>query len=81
MLEYCDTPQSKEKRNWERKACLNEKITVCLIYMINTKENCRLKKKKMRLPLTATEHLFDPMKCPSNMIHLTGVFIVPAGIL
>ncbi len=23
--EYCDTLQSKEKRNWENKACLNER--------------------------------------------------------
>jgi hypothetical protein len=25
MAEYCDTLQSKEKRNWEHKACLNNK--------------------------------------------------------
>ena len=24
MAEYCDTPQSKERRNRENKACLNE---------------------------------------------------------
>ena len=23
--EYCDTLQSKEKRNWEHKACLNDR--------------------------------------------------------
>ncbi len=25
MAEYCDTLQSKEKRNWEHKACLNDR--------------------------------------------------------
>jgi len=25
MAEYCDTPQSKEKRNREHKACLNDR--------------------------------------------------------
>jgi hypothetical protein len=25
MAEYCDTLQSKEKRDWEYKACLNER--------------------------------------------------------
>ena len=24
MAEYCDTPQSKERRNWEYKACLSK---------------------------------------------------------
>ena len=25
--EYCDTPQSKERRNWENKACLNKRAS------------------------------------------------------
>jgi hypothetical protein len=31
MAEYCDTLQSKEKRNWEYKACLNERAILCLL--------------------------------------------------
>jgi len=31
MAEYCDTLQSKEKRNWENKACLNERTILCLL--------------------------------------------------
>jgi hypothetical protein len=29
--EYCDTPQSKERRNWEHKACLNERAILRLL--------------------------------------------------
>ena len=31
MAEYCDTLQSKEKRNWENKACLNERAILRLL--------------------------------------------------
>ena len=31
MAEYCDTLQSKEKRNREHKACLNERAILCLL--------------------------------------------------
>jgi len=31
MAEYCDTLQSKEKRNWENKVCLNEKAILRLL--------------------------------------------------
>ena len=31
MAEYCDTPQSKEGRNWEHKACLNERAILRLL--------------------------------------------------
>ena len=31
MAEYCDTPQSKEKRHWENKACLNERAILRLL--------------------------------------------------
>ena len=31
MAEYCDTPQSKEKRNREYKACLNERAILRLL--------------------------------------------------
>jgi len=31
MAEYCDTPQSKERRNWENKACLNERAILRLL--------------------------------------------------
>jgi hypothetical protein len=31
MVEYCDTLQSKEKRNREHKACLNERAIVRLL--------------------------------------------------
>lgn len=30
MAEYCNTLQSKEKRNRENKACLNERAILCL---------------------------------------------------
>jgi hypothetical protein len=31
MAEYCDTPQSKERRNGEYKACLNERAILRLL--------------------------------------------------
>jgi len=31
MAEYCDTPQSKERRNREYKVCLNERAILCLL--------------------------------------------------
>ena len=31
MVEYCDTPQSKERRNWEHKVCLNERAILRLL--------------------------------------------------
>ena len=31
MTEYCDTLQSKEKRHWEYKACLNERAILRLL--------------------------------------------------
>jgi hypothetical protein len=31
MAEYCDTPQSKERRNREYKACLNERAILRLL--------------------------------------------------
>ncbi len=31
MAEYCDTPQSKERRNWEYKVCLNERAILRLL--------------------------------------------------
>jgi hypothetical protein len=31
MAEYCDTPQSKERRNREHEACLNERAILCLL--------------------------------------------------
>ena len=31
MAEYCDTPQSKERRNREYKVCLNERAIVRLL--------------------------------------------------
>jgi hypothetical protein len=31
MAEYCDTPQSKERRNRENKACLNERTILRLL--------------------------------------------------
>ena len=31
MAEYCDTPQSKEGRNREHKACLNERAILRLL--------------------------------------------------
>ena len=32
MAEYCDTPQSKERRNREYEACLNERTIIRLLY-------------------------------------------------
>ena len=31
MAEYCDTPQSKEGRNWEYKVCLSNRAIVHLL--------------------------------------------------
>jgi hypothetical protein len=31
MAEYCDTPQSKERRNREYKVCLNERAILRLL--------------------------------------------------
>ncbi len=31
MTEYCDTPQSKERRNREHKVCLNVGAILCLL--------------------------------------------------
>jgi hypothetical protein len=31
MAEYCDTPQSKERRNLEYKVCLNERAILRLL--------------------------------------------------
>jgi hypothetical protein len=37
MAEYCDTPQSKEKRNRENKACLNDRALRLLDHNITYK--------------------------------------------
>jgi hypothetical protein len=34
VAEYCDTPKSKERRNWEHKACLNERTILRLLDQI-----------------------------------------------
>jgi len=31
MAEYCDTPQSKERSNWEYKLCLNKRAILRLL--------------------------------------------------
>jgi len=38
--EYCDTLQSKEKRNWEYKACLNERALRLLDQNVTKKSRC-----------------------------------------
>jgi hypothetical protein len=41
MAEYCDTPQSKERRNWENKACLNESAILRLLdHKVTPKSGC-----------------------------------------
>ena len=40
--EYCDTLQSKEKRNWENKACLNERALRLLDHDVTLKLGCFL---------------------------------------
>jgi hypothetical protein len=41
MAEYCDTLQSKEKRNWEHKACLNERAILRLLdHDVTWKSGC-----------------------------------------
>jgi len=40
MAEYCDTTQTKERRNWEYKVCLNERgIVLRLLDHVFIKEN------------------------------------------
>jgi hypothetical protein len=39
--EYCDTPQSKERRNREHKACLNEGAILRLLdHIVTVKSRC-----------------------------------------
>jgi len=38
--EYCDTLQSKEKRNWEYKACLNDRALRLLDQDVTWKSGC-----------------------------------------
>ena len=38
--EYCDTLQSKEKRNWEHKACLNDRALRLLDQDVTWKSGC-----------------------------------------
>ena len=41
MAEYCDTPQSKERRNREYKACLNERAILRLLdHDVTRKSGC-----------------------------------------
>jgi hypothetical protein len=40
MAEYCDTLQSKEKRNWEHKACLNDRALRLLDHDVTWKLGC-----------------------------------------
>ena len=40
--EYCDTLQSKEKRNWEYKACLNDRALRLLDHKVTRKSECFL---------------------------------------
>jgi hypothetical protein len=40
MAEYCDTLQSKEKRNWEHKACLNDRALRLLDHNVTWKSGC-----------------------------------------
>ncbi len=41
MAEYCDTLQSKEKRNWENKVCLNERAILRLLdHDVTWKSGC-----------------------------------------
>jgi hypothetical protein len=38
MAEYCDNPQSKERRNWENKVCLNERAILRLLDQAEAEE-------------------------------------------
>ena len=40
MAEYCDTLQSKEKRNREHKACLNDRALRLLDHCVTRKSVC-----------------------------------------
>ena len=41
MAEYCDTPQLKERRNREYKACLNERAILRLLdHEVTRKSGC-----------------------------------------
>ena len=40
MAEYCDTLQSKEKRNRENKACLNDRALRLLDHNVTWKSGC-----------------------------------------
>ncbi len=40
MAEYCDTLQSKEKINWENKACLNDRALRLLDHDVTLKSGC-----------------------------------------
>jgi hypothetical protein len=40
MAEYCDTLQSKEKRNREHKACLNDRALRLLDHDVTWKSGC-----------------------------------------
>ena len=41
MAEYCDTPQSKEGRNWEYKVCLSNRAIVHLLDFFDDSKTLR----------------------------------------